>query len=322
MTTVAWAGSYLAFDDQGETLLAKGYGTHRLHRLRWSHESPKQPSPETQQAAPAAPIPSTETGPSSAESKTAPELSRELIRALRASQWDVADEFHKALLELAPDETGKKQTQAYCLRLRYKFAGDTSALQSLRDMTKDPIASGAVHSEIGRCYEFAGDFEKAATAYEAAAASMSKETPRVLAASAVARCLYNSGNKKKAFERLMAELETSSEQDGLTKLYGTLASLYEKDGNGLLRAVALEKVIEITPNETGALFQAAYSFPSGEFDELALAHYMKVADFQRGDSAALNNSGQRFFALNSSPPKRQWSCGSGGVVNGSLDLEG
>ncbi len=172
--------------------------------------------------------------------------------------------------------------------------GDTSALKSLGDLAqKDGIAPAVKHIAIrytGLCYEKAGELDKAEVAFKLASECSSiSESDRAADKVSLAGCLFKNDKKNEAFNLLMQEIANVTDEDTLSKLYEGLTDIYELAEDLEMRAIALEKLIEIQPNNTELRFKAAYSYNQKDFDNLALLHYKTMISFKSDDSAALNN---------------------------------
>jgi len=288
----------LAFDDQGETPLAKCYGSRHLYRLRWSHE-PENPQLliTQQQAAPKPATEPNETIEPSATSTTTNDLIEEMIKAFHNSRLGEAEEKYKAINSLESNPTRKLEAEALFLYFRYTDANDGSALQSLRNLAGEKEVAEYAHTLIGRCYEKVGDYEKAALAYEVPAKEGKDEMVRAQNIVALARCQYNAGKKTKAFQGIMVELGKVKKAEAAGTLYRGLAWLYEKDEVPELRAMALEKAVEFAPNNTEIRFGAAYSYAKVDFQELSLTHYLILLDFDRTHDPASNNVAVQYDKL-------------------------
>lgn len=191
--------------------------------------------------------------------------------------------------ESEPNGVQKLKNEADYLWMRYTFADDPTALPKLLHLVEREEVSAHAKHWVGRCYETAGDFERAATAYDDSARFEQGEKQRMTNIVALSRCLYKAGKKEAAFQRLMDELSAATSADAVAALYNGLAALYEKDQEPELRALALEKALEVAPSDTDLLFSMAYSYSQKGIDALALLHYKTLLRFNPEYPAALNN---------------------------------
>ena len=72
-------------------------------------------------------------------------------------------------------------------------------------------------------------------------------------------------------------------------MYEGLASLYGLAEDPELRALALEKVLESRPNDTGLRFRVAYSYGQKDLSALSLLHYKTLLQFDPNNAIGLNN---------------------------------
>jgi tetratricopeptide (TPR) repeat protein len=149
---------------------------------------------------------------------------------------------------------------------------------------------------IGRCYEDTNNFEKAAEAFEISAQAYQIEKERADSAIAVSRCLFKTGKQQKAFTRLMAEIGKIIDSEIVSKVYESLAALYDEAKDSELQAFALEKALESRPYDTELLSRLAYSYEK-HFDTLSLLHYQALIQLQSDNTWALNQIGINYRRL-------------------------
>ena len=231
------------------------------------------------------------------ESETPDELRAKMFVAFSSRNIKEGEEIFKKIQESETDAVEKLRNEIRHLLFRYNYASDTSAMSKLKDLAEQKEVSSFAQYVIGHCYEKAGDFEKAAKAYEISAQDIQKEERRASIIVSVARCLFKSGEHKEAFGKVMNELGKLTSHNAVAKLYEGLASLYELKQDPELQAIALEKAIENRPNDTDLHFTAAYSYSEREFDALTLLHYKTLLRFTPDNDAALNNIAHAYALL-------------------------
>jgi len=228
------------------------------------------------------------------ERVTAEDWEREMVFAfIRDKDIGKGKEAYNKLKECESNVDRRLENEAFYYYLLFG-CGDTSALKSLEDLAqKDGIAPAVKHIAIrytGLCYEQAGELDKAGVAFKLASEYSSiSESDRAADKVSLAACLFKNDKKNEAFDLLMQEIANVSEGDALSKLYEGLADIYELAEDLEMRAIALEKLIEIQPNNTQLRFKAAYSYSQKEFNNLALLHYKTMMRFKPDDPTALNN---------------------------------
>ena len=206
---------------------------------------------------------------------------------------DKGNEAYRKLQECESNADSRLKNEAYYYYLLFG-CGDTSALKKLEDLAqKDGIAPAVKHIATrykGFCYEKAGELDKAEVAFKLASECPSiSESDRAVDKVKLAVCLFKNDKNNEAFDLLMQEIAGAREEEALSKLYEGLANIYELDEDLEMRAIALEKVIEIQPNDTQLRFKAAYAYSQKDFDNLAILHYKTMLSFKSDDSSALNN---------------------------------
>lgn len=225
------------------------------------------------------------------EEKATSEPFEQMIRAFLTRDVEGGNEAYKRLQKAESDTTEKLYNEALYLHLRYR-CGDTSALETLLSLSKKAESNSQlfpkIYNIVGMTYEQAEAFSKAATAYETAAKAEHEDEVRAVYTVSASRCLFLEGNKEEAY-RCIEEANANASPKALSTLYSGLASLYERDNNIELKAIALEKAIENSPNDTELLFDAAYAYSNEDMPTLSLLHYAAVLRFKPDNSMALNN---------------------------------
>jgi tetratricopeptide (TPR) repeat protein len=140
------------------------------------------------------------------------------------------------LKSLENEPVTKLKNEASYLYLRYNGCNDNYALKELQNLTSQLEIYPYAYFLIGRCYEDSNNFEKAAEAFEISAQAYQIEKERADSAIAVSRCLFKAGKQQKAFARLMAEIRKIIDSEIVSKVYESLAALYDeaKDSDVLL----------------------------------------------------------------------------------------
>ena len=186
--------------------------------------------------------------------------------------------------------------KCYYYYLWYK-RGDSSAIAELEKLTEKEESAQLAYFFIGRAYEDFGEYSKAMKAYDSAAINSTEPTEKANCIVKKASCLFEDGKTDEAFSVIMREISSSRQEEAKEFLYIGLADLYEKSGDYELRALALEKAIEICPNNSDTTFKVAYSYSKKNFTSLSLLHYNKLLSVDIRNPAALNNIGVAYDEL-------------------------
>ncbi len=224
-----------------------------------------------------------------AEPTTPRDWEVEMFIAFFRRNIEEAETAFQKLLETVSDPTSRLEKQADYLSLRFEYAGDGAALGKLQELAKHEEVTSYAHRQLGLCYEKVNDFERAVEAFEISAQTSRTEWGRAFSIGKASSCLYKAGKGQEALGKLMREIAGFTEPEAVAHLYESLASLYEVSRDWDLRALALEKAIEIKPNETTLQFHAAYSYGENKLNALSLLHYKTLLRFDPNERMALNN---------------------------------
>lgn len=230
------------------------------------------------------------------EPTTRDEWRDKMWAASRAGDQQGVETAYQEMQEAEQDETQMLKNKATYLYIRYRN-GYGAALNQLKELSERPEAAAVAHFAMGMCFEDAADFAEAAEQYARSADMRDEPEERALATLRSASCLYKAGKKEEAFSALGSEIAKQNDPGTLSALYEGLASLYQLGDDHELRAFALEKALQATPNDTTVRFGVAYSYAQEQFQPLSLFHYKTLLDFDADHAAALNNIGVAYEAM-------------------------
>jgi Flp pilus assembly protein TadD len=227
------------------------------------------------------------------EPVTAEDLAREMFIAFTEKDIKRGEKAYERLQDAEASANKKLLNEVWYYYLLFG-CGDISALKKLEDLAKneeiDPEVKHIAQRSIGLCYEKASEFGKAEDAFKLAAEISSiSESDRAEDQVSLARCLFKNDKKDKAFDLLMSAIAQTSDESALAELYEGLANIYGMAEEREMRAIALERLVTIQPNNTRLRFKTAYSYSQEDFDSLALLHYKTMLKFKPEDPIALNN---------------------------------
>jgi Flp pilus assembly protein TadD len=221
--------------------------------------------------------------------KSSDDLYKEMAAAFDSQNMEEGEKVYKRLQDAITDPQEKIVTEVIYYSFRYE-CGDSKSLKKLVEFTKRPEVSSFTHYLIGNSYLKAGEFEKAAGAFESSALTLkgraSERAGRIVT---VGQCLLKSKKKDEAFGRLMQEIGKETDFEAIAILYEGLAALYELSEDQELRALALEKALEIRLSDQNLRFRAAYAYSHKDFEALALLHYKTLLEFNPKEATSLNN---------------------------------
>ncbi|HUW12163.1 MAG TPA: hypothetical protein VM537_20725, partial [Anaerolineae bacterium] len=251
---------------------------------------------EEQVALEEAPRPEEELEPSDIEPASAAEWATKMLAAFRVSDLEAAQAAFNETQEVEDDPVKKLQYKALYTACRYEH-GDTSALGELQQLAEQDGVAMIAYPLLAQCYQDAGDFKHAAKSYDLAAQHADSEQKRADAVVQAAICLFEGGKQEDAYTRVMQEISELTAADAVCKLYEGLASLYDLDKELELRAFALEKALEIKPNDMKLRFRAAHSYGEKNLDPLSLLHYKTLIRLNPDEAGSLNNIGVAYSRL-------------------------
>ena len=222
--------------------------------------------------------------------KTADDLRNEMLAAFVDGKIEDGKHLYKELESAEKDAKKRKEYEAFYFLLLAMFAQDTEAFTELKTLVADQEIRPLVFFYIGMAYESSKDYEKAAEAFK----SSTVNAPHYVLAKRfvrLAECYSNDGKTGLALEMLKSKLAEFTDADDLAKIYEGIAGVYQDLGNQELRALALEKAVELKPNDTDLRFRVAWAYSDKGRKKLALLHYSTLKNFKSEDKDMLNNLG-------------------------------
>lgn len=244
------------------------------------------------------------------EPQTSDEWLREMLIAYFSRDIEKGEEAFNEAQQAETNAVEKLKNEALHLWSRFDYGGDASALSRLKDMAKqeglDTSVKHVVYKYVGMCYRSANNFDKAIESFEIAAETSQTEAEHADDIVEVAKCLHEMKQQPEALKRIMHEIGSVTHSNALSLLYQGLASLYELAHNHEFRAIALEKALEIEPNNPDLRFYVAYSYGEKEYRSLSLHHYKTLLQFNPDYPNASNNIGVQYRWLQM--PIRSVNC--------------
>lgn len=148
------------------------------------------------------------------------------------------------------------------------------------------------HYILGRCYFNGESYDKAILELNSSLKlKYSNEKIRIIWESK-----FRMGRKNEAYEYILDQIANASSSENKAELYFQLSEHFDREKDELKKALALEKAIELNPNNTDWLFRAAYSYSQVGINLIAANHYIKRNTFNT-DGTTLNNLGVSFSKL-------------------------
>ncbi len=219
-------------------------------------------------------------------------LSRLLSACYADKSLEKLDEVFIDLSGKECDLNKKIENEAWYIFCQYRL-GRNSALAALKELAEKHERSegySLINRIIASCYEKDKQFAKAADYFMEASEKADNEEDEFRFLADRARCLYLSGDINLAYQILSQSLELTQNEQCLYIIYSGLAYLLKEEEKPE-EAFALEKCLELQPNNIEIRFNLAYLYGQQNKNDLAFGHYYKLIDFKGDHEAALNNIG-------------------------------
>lgn len=226
--------------------------------------------------------------------KEAQDLWLEMFVAYMEGKEAEGEAVYAKLIELESNGLKKKEYELYRYQWRFLYLGDTQAFDKLKELTGLAEVRSLAYTMIGGAYRQLNEFEKAAQAFQASLTDDCPSDARAARTVQLAECYAKEGQVPLGLDTLMSALSRFNDAEDLTTIYTGIAGIYDSSGNQELRALAIEKAVELKPSDTDLRFKAAWAYSSHGLRDLALYHYKTILDFKPEADGVLNNLGVEF----------------------------
>lgn len=228
--------------------------------------------------------------------KNLDEWRREMIFSFWKRNREGVDKAFQEVMKLDQDNLSRKNNEILFYRLSHPL-GNTDAIQRLQDLRGDTDVAFEANMALGFCYANSGSFERSTHFYAQALEDAQSDDERSRATSAYSSFLYYDDKKNEAIEIIVETLSIVKGDTYKISLYKALADVYKEENDNENRAIALEKAIELKPNDSSLIFEAAYSYSHADYDALSLLHYKNARELNPEDEAVQNNLGVQYDEL-------------------------
>jgi tetratricopeptide (TPR) repeat protein len=224
--------------------------------------------------------------------------------------WDAYFENDIEKLKVAYEQMqlneGNLNVRLYNEALFYRMSynlGEHSCLDKLKNMLTNTTPESDVYSSIvsfiGMCLEKGNAFNKAIELYDNELQKLKFEKDIAEVSVNKADCLFKMGSThyNEAYNTIKNQLLSIKDPIAKFNLYKGLAKLYEKVDERLSQALALEKALEICPDNVDLRFDIAYAYSMTDFKDLSLLHYKILLRFDSKNNSGWNNLGVQYDAL-------------------------
>ncbi|MFA7319165.1 MAG: hypothetical protein WC022_01020 [Parcubacteria group bacterium] len=215
------------------------------------------------------------------------------IAAILNKDKEKMDTAYKKMLELGGDN---KKDEILYLELSHKL-GDTTAISKLKGLLNSRDIMHAVNMAIGYCYEISDDLKNSELFYYQALKLAINDNEKSLAVQNLSVILYKYNKMDEAVNVLSEVLSNVQDDESKVRIYEALADIYDKEKDYENKAFAIDKAVELKPNDSALLFKAGYSYAEGKYDEIALLHYKNAKSINPKDDSVQNNIGVQYDNL-------------------------
>lgn len=205
---------------------------------------------------------------------------------------------------LSKEDNSKKKKEEIIRNYYWKHHyGDTSSFAELENFTasiendNEQKSNGLYYLSL--IYKDGNNYEKAIDLANKALEITDDSQQKAYCISRLSEYHFDNDNKKESLEIILRYIDAINDKEPKTTLYRSLATYYKKTENKLLESVAYQKALELSPNNTYLLFDAAYNYSETKEDlkDLGLLLYKKLLGFSSKDQNALNNIGVAYKNL-------------------------
>lgn len=199
-------------------------------------------------------------------------------------------------------ETSSSQRERNYLMLqyfKYVYAGiDTlNELKAKAKSSTSNLIKFYCYEYLAMCYWEVKKYDECLTYRQMSYDLAPDEEHKALTARQISLCLYELGRKTEAIEYLKG-IKQGTPADAQKKIiYETLAELYDKDQNWVLKSIANEMALSCSPNNISLLFDTAFAYTNSykssieQIPSLALLHYKELIQYDNKSQGGYNNLG-------------------------------
>lgn len=223
--------------------------------------------------------------------------------ALYERAFPKAKKLFVQMLEDEKEEKEKNKLRVINYYRRHLY-GDTTAFDEFENYTDniedDDELKALAFSYLSSIYADAPNYQKSIELLESAITLSKSDEEKATYISALSEIFYKSGDEPNSLNILINHIKEFKDRVSLIKIYSAIAKYYKKKENKILESVAYQKVLELNPNDTNKIFDAAYSYSEMDkgFKEIGLTLYKKLINYNPEHKGAINNLGVAYDNLN------------------------
>lgn len=184
----------------------------------------------------------------------------------------------------------------YSLYIKGDINADEKILEKANEVTNINLKSEGFEY-CGYAYMHTQAFKKAIYMFSLALDYNISEEKQSNIVGHLWECFYEEGDKEKAYSLLINWISKVKDDKYKALLLIKLSEYFDREEKNLERAFILDKAIELQPNNTDAIFSAAYSYSESSNPEMALLHYKNLLSLDKANATAWNNLGVTYEDL-------------------------
>ena len=210
-----------------------------------------------------------------------------LIHSSRG-RWSEAEAAYDRALAACNSDRESDELRVDYLGQLARYRSDGSAIEELRELSKDSDVADYALSNLGHCYNTAGQHDTAAEVFVASARKSQDPSLRAARFGSAAEAMQKLGRTDEAVALLEDSLREMEEPQAQSKLLEKIAWLHQESGDKHKQMVALEAALETRPADADIHFALAY----GQNNDLSsLLHYDALLRLDRDYVYGNNNMG-------------------------------
>ncbi len=214
-----------------------------------------------------------------------------MLGAFRENRYEDAEEAFKKLQASEEGVLERIKNEAYYGFMKYVKGVGSNELEKLEKLTEKEGGRETVLLWLARCYEFSHNYAKAIETHKRALLEKMDDEDRAYHAVSVGEDMYVMGEKDESIDFIRLNFSNVESENAKTILYKGIGNLYGKEGNIILKAIALQKGLEYKAGDKELLFNAAYAESEAKLSQLCATNYNILLRFTPNHEFALNNLG-------------------------------
>lgn len=218
----------------------------------------------------------------------------EMHLAFLSKEYEKAKEIFEEYFKNETDNDKKIQNETFYLYFLYTKAGDKSALDRLKRIIETSENEKQKNNAIvwlAICYKFSKNYDEAEKLLTNAIEQTTDEEEKTNLIVYLAGTLKNNNLLDRAVLLVESRLKSATTKKEKSDLYKSISEIEKERGNEQISALALEKVIELNPDDKEILFNGAYAQSQSNLEYLSAYNYDTLVALDPDHSTALNNLG-------------------------------